>query len=408
MTTTGSKSSGFRLNRPAAAAMALTVLVLVLGLIPAAGGGWARSALRSMRALEPNRTDHERHAAGYYVGLIDGGPEAGRDELALRLLGKPPEWVNFNQVGATRYLPGDFFQFELLPNIHKTVFGAAFTTNAFGLRDRPCTKEKPGGVFRIALLGSSMDMGWGVGTDETYENQIEDWLNAHAAKHGLSRRFEVLNFAVAAYSPLHRLESFERKARAFQPDLVLYAATRLDPRLLEIHLCGLLQNRIDLKYDFLRRAVAEAGIGTADLVLDANGKLKKKEEIKARMRPKLWQIDEDAIAALAEECRASKVPLACLIIPRASESDGPDERAGDVARIRAIAGRHDLPVIDLSASFDDQDPEAIEIAPWDDHPNALGHHLLFLRFGHEVVNAPSVYRLIFGADPGELGVTPKD
>ena len=68
--------------------------------------------------------------------------------------------------------------------------------------------EKPPGTFRIAVLGSSMDMGWGVTYQETYSHLLEDWLNAHAARRGLARRrFEVLNFAVAAYSPLQRLET---------------------------------------------------------------------------------------------------------------------------------------------------------------------------------------------------------
>ena len=47
-----------------------------------------------------------------------------------------------------------------------------------GLRDREYTLEKPPGVFRIAVLGSSIDMGWGVGTEDTYVSLLEDWLNA--------------------------------------------------------------------------------------------------------------------------------------------------------------------------------------------------------------------------------------
>ena len=33
--------------------------------------------------------------------------------------------------------------------------------------------------------------------------------------------------------------TFHRKAKAFQPDMVIYSSTMLDPRLLEIHLSGL-------------------------------------------------------------------------------------------------------------------------------------------------------------------------
>ena len=142
----------------------------------------------------------------------------------------------------------------------RKLFGQPFQTNAQGRRGRTYAVEKPEGVYRIALLGSSMDMGWGIAADETYASRLERWLNAHAARRGLARRFEVINFAVAAYGPLQRLESFRRKAAPFHPDLVIYSATMLDTRLLEIHLCDMFLARVDLRYDFLRKAVAAAGI----------------------------------------------------------------------------------------------------------------------------------------------------
>ena len=37
----------------------------------------------------------------------------------------------------------------------------------------PTPVEKPEGIYRIALLGSSMDMGWGVAAEETYASRLE-------------------------------------------------------------------------------------------------------------------------------------------------------------------------------------------------------------------------------------------
>jgi hypothetical protein len=403
--TIGSKAAAGK-GRELALGIAASAALLVVGLIPAEGRGPIPAALRGAHALELNQADHEKHATGYYVGLIDGD-SPGRDELALALLGKP-QTEEFKDIGAARYLYGDFLQFELLPDVRARAFGRPFTTNAHGMRDRPYALARPPGVFRIALLGSSMDMGWGVTTDETYENQLEDWLNAHAEKRGLTRRFEILNFAMAAYSPLHRLETFERKVRAFEPDLVLYSATRLDTRLLQIHLVGLLQDRIDLKYAFVREGVGRCRIAEADLKLDAEGQLAKKERVKAKLEPQLWPIDEAAFGRLADACRSSGVPLWMVLIPRASESDGPAYRGPDVERIRAIAAHHDVPAIDLMPTYDDHDPSVIEIAPWDDHPNAAGHRLLFLAMGRKIVENSDLYRLIFDADPSELGPIPPE
>ncbi|MBX6316264.1 MAG: SGNH/GDSL hydrolase family protein [Isosphaeraceae bacterium] len=371
----------------------LSVALLVLGLLPMPGGA-ARSAQRSARTPGLNRADHETSAGGYYEAILSGG-DIARGELAMRLLGKPADWVRFLDTDAARHLPGDFLQFELRPNLDLNLYGRPFTTNAYGMRDRPYSQAKPDGIFRIALLGSSIDMGWGVGTDETYENLLEDWLNAHAARRGLARRFEVLNFAVAAYGPLQRLEAFRRKAEAFEPDLVLYSTTMLDMRLLELHLCRLLRGRIAIPDDWLRRAIAEAHFSPTELALDDQGELKAKDVVKAKLRRQLWGMADDALGTLTAACRARGLPLLCLIIPRVGKVDAPEARAPIVARFEAIAARHAVPLIDLSAVFDDRDPAELEIAPWDDHPNALGHKLLFRALAHALVDEAAMYRLLF-------------
>ncbi len=63
-------------------------------------------------------------------------------------------------------------------------------------------------------------------------------------KLGIKRRFEVLNFAVPAYNPMQRYECVPAQAIEFAPDLVLYSATMLDTRLIEIHLCDMFQCRV--------------------------------------------------------------------------------------------------------------------------------------------------------------------
>ena len=45
------------------------------------------------------------------------------------------------------------------------------------------------------------------------------------------------------------------------------------------------------------------------------------------------------------------------------------------------------------------DPATIEIAAWDDHPNALGHKLLFLALAHGVVESSRLYESIFATAP---------
>jgi hypothetical protein len=380
-----------------------TLGLLALGLIPWPGT-WAflSGAIENARSPELNRAEREVDAAGYYEGLIGGddGPQGARGELALRLMGKPSGWVRFSDADVSRLLEGDFLQFELKPNIRRSLFGKPFETNSHGIPGGERTIDKPPGTWRIAALGSSMDMGWGVSNRESYANRLETWLNSHARLQGLDeadppRRFEVLNFAVAAYSPMQRLDSYLRKARPFRPDLVLYSATMLDLRLMEIHLCDLLRSGVDLKYDFLREAVAQARIEAEDLALDENGKLVFKERIKAKLQPFYWSIYDATIRALAEECRADGAALAFVIIPRVGKADAPDARAEPVAHLKAIAAHSGLDVYDLSGTFDRFDPAELEIAAWDDHPNALGHQRLFLGLARAMARDRATYRMLF-------------
>jgi hypothetical protein len=384
---------------------AQTLALLALGLLPVPLG-WlrARSAFESVRSPELNRADRDSSTGGYYEGLIGGGdgPRGTRGELAMVLLGKPTDWARFHASNVTRPLPdGDFLQFELKENLVKHLFGRPFTTNSHGMRDREYDVEKPEGTYRIALLGSSMDMGWGIGTEETYVNLLEEWLNAHAARRGSSRRFQVLNFAVAAYSPLQRLEAFRRKARAFHPDMVIYSATMLDNRLTEIHLCDLFRAHADLCHDFLKKAVADAGLTAEDLRTASEDRLVNKETVKSKLRPFHWTIYDATLGALAVDCRAEGLVLACVIIPRVGKADAPEARAETVARLHGIAAHHAIPLFDLSGTFDGQDPALFEIAAWDDHPNALGHRRLFLALSRRLVNDPAIYQTLFPHAPSD-------
>ncbi|MDR3636818.1 MAG: SGNH/GDSL hydrolase family protein [Isosphaeraceae bacterium] len=388
--------------RSARICFAATLAVLVVGLVPLPSG-WnaARTALDSARLSELSRSEREANVPGYYEGLIGGGngsAQGARSELSLRLLGKPAQWTRDNARDITQHLTGDFLQFELVPNQDKVFLDRPFRTNPQGQRDHPYTREKPSGTFRIAVLGSSMDMGWGVTTEETYVNLLEGWLNEHAAKRGVDRRFEVLNFAVAAYAPLQRLESYRRKAREYQPDMVIYSATLLDLRLTEIHLCDVYSDNVkDLPYEFLRRIVAESGLNDDDLRRDAEGRLFTKERIKQKLRPRYWSIYDGVLGTLAADCRSEGLPLACVIVPRVGSADAPEARAETVARLRGIAAHHALTLFDLSNTFDHVDPSQLEIAAWDDHPNALGHKRLFLALARHLVKDRTLYDTLFPA-----------
>jgi hypothetical protein len=92
-------------------------------------------------------------------------------------------------------------------------------TNAFGLRDRDRTREKPPGVFRILSLGESTTFGDKLEQSESYSYRLEELLNADAS---LGRRVEVWNCGIPSYTTYQSLRWLERDGLGFQPDLVLF------------------------------------------------------------------------------------------------------------------------------------------------------------------------------------------
>jgi len=261
--------------------VAATIAILAFGVIDLPiSWGTVRVLKHAMKSPEIGR-----ESAGYYEGLL-GVPDSEADALKKSLVGEPTDWVHFTDSGVSQMHTDDILLFRLSPNVSRSLFGKTFTTNSLRMRDRPATAEKPADVVRIALLGASMDMGWGVATEETYENRLEDWLNEQAKRNGDPRRFEILNFAVAAYSPTQRLESYRRFARKMKPDIVFYATTMLDARLSEIHLCDLLSYKTDFsRFEHLTRVVAQSDYDPAKLRRDPRGKWIDKNKFKSWLEP---------------------------------------------------------------------------------------------------------------------------
>ena len=104
------------------------------------------------------------------------------------------------------------------PGVRGLTAGALYTANREGFRGRERPREKPENVTRIAILGDSTAMGWGVEDDETYAARLEDRLDDGEQ----SGRIEVLNFAIAGLNSTGVLQRLKDLAIDFRPDVVVY------------------------------------------------------------------------------------------------------------------------------------------------------------------------------------------
>jgi len=90
--------------------------------------------------------------------------------------------------------------------------------NEDGIRGPKCVKEKPPGVFRIAILGDSFTASSQVKFEERFSFILQQELNKCRS---ISKEVEVINFGVDGFGTARAIQMFRHKAVSYQPDLVL-------------------------------------------------------------------------------------------------------------------------------------------------------------------------------------------
>ena len=93
--------------------------------------------------------------------------------------------------------------------------------NSLGYRDVEHTKQKPPGVFRIAVLGDSFTEARQVDIAATFWKRLEAHLQGRPEfSH---HRIEVLNFGIGGYGPTQEFLTLKKHVLDFSPDLVILA-----------------------------------------------------------------------------------------------------------------------------------------------------------------------------------------
>jgi hypothetical protein len=338
------------LFRPWLACIALLVVPLVFP-----SSRWIvalRGATRIESEMELARAD------GYYEELIRSSP----DRRKIQPPERPPGRKLFTEAGLMDEVL-DYRRRVLRPNLDARWNDTTFRTNSLGYRGPEVSRRKPPGTFRVVVLGSSNTMGHGVEDEQTYARLLEGWLLERA---GPGRRVEVINLAVSGDSPTQQLLRLQVEASGLEPDWILSDITALGFSLEEQHLRWVVGKGVEIPFDFVREALGGSHVNANDSPDEAHKKL----------GPFLKPMLDRTIEAWALEARRIGAPLTVVILPRA---DSKTESPGLFQLFRDLADRHGLGRVDLSDTFDRLELDEYRIAPWDYHPNALGHRLIFAR-----------------------------
>jgi hypothetical protein len=196
-----------------------------------------------------------------------------------------------------------------------------------------------------------------------FETLLESRLNNEQTG-GRSAGFEILNFGVAGYSIVQNAIVAERKVPRFSPDALIYLGhVHEQERLLE-QLNRAMRRQTDLQDEFLRTIVHRAGVHAGMAAA----------EIDTRLRPLADEIVAWGFRRLVQSCRTQGITPLWVFLPTPQESHTlSHERVEQMARLARAAG---FVTLSLENVYAGELVAQVQLAPWDNHPNAVGHKLI--------------------------------
>jgi hypothetical protein len=342
----------------AMAAVGITVLA-----VAARPGVTRRLPLETQQVLfglqsgDLNARDAERLQRGYYENLI--GVSALNSRLWEVYAKRPDDWLFIHQTPAGRSTT-DFMEKELVPGAEILWHGKPFRVNRWGMRDKDYERAPAPGTRRIALFGASYTIGSGVADGEVWESLIEDRLNR---EHPVDASpVEVLNFAAPGYVGFQHLLLLDRRALDLAPTaiwIVSYPDEALD---LGNHIERLRFAGVPMPWPYLDSVIQRAGL-TPELP---------REEVRRRLRPFARELFEWTMREIAARARPRGITLGWIYLPatRAARTEDPYPWMEQTAREAGFA------TAELRTVYEGHAMEDIIVAPYDFHPNELGHRII--------------------------------
>jgi hypothetical protein len=351
---------------PSFKAAAMTIAGLFLLLPLGIEGIYSRfetgiaTTLQSLRSGRLSRLDSAKLERGYYENLLQ--VDRFNSPLWEVYMNKPANWLDIES-GALKRFTGGFAQGDLKPSFVFSTSHGTISINRWGMRDKDYERTPGPATFRMALLGPSTVMGWGVGDDATFEALLERRLNEDI-KDAPYTKFEILNFGVPGYQPPQQIVMLD-KALGFGPHAVVYTATGREPSRAASYLVEVVNKRIEIPYPPLRDIVAKAGVVPG---MEEAAALRRLEPYRAEILGFTYR------TIAAETRRHGAVPI-WVFLPQVREGNWQEESPAMFAAAQAAG----FVLIDLSDVFKGKDASALRLAEWDEHPNASGHALVASR-----------------------------
>jgi hypothetical protein len=317
---------------------------------------------------------------GYYEEIAETHVPAGAllAGLALPEAAIPPDYGHYSD--AVRSGDDPLLGNELIPGWSGKLALAPAHFNRLGMRDREgITVPKPAGVRRIALVGSSIIMGFGVEDGEVFKGRLEEMLNAE--RPAGQPRLELLNFGRGRTFSINHLRFIERKVFAFEPDAIYYFAHQDELYSPRQFMAGIVYRLREKKisgypYPFMEEIVRKAGVSDDTPV----------ESLERMFMPYSREVTLGLYRVLVEQCRQRGIKPVWIYLPM----PGIRETPSGADAVVSVAREAGFQVINLADWAGTHGPGEVKLNAADHHPNALGHRLIAERLFAELRKRPEL------------------
>jgi D-alanyl-lipoteichoic acid acyltransferase DltB (MBOAT superfamily) len=298
-----------------------------------------------------------RMRLGYYENLVGGVRQ--NPELLRIYNEQPANWSVWQQ--GTKRATGNMLEYEMMPNIETIFKTKKLTTNRWGMRDRNHDLAALADTYRIALLGASSVFGSGVADEEVFGTVMEGILNNDQTYEDRVE-FEILNFSKFARVALQQVMVLESKVVRFKPDTMMLFVHRNEARRGVETLARVFKDNVDIPYPFIQSVIDRANVDRE----------MSKHEIEKRLLPYADELLAGTYQAIASICRDHGIVPVWVFMPITYERLEDTDIAGHMA----VAEAAGFTVLSLRDVYDEYEADELNVAIWDEHPNAFAHRLI--------------------------------
>lgn len=251
-------------------------------------------------------------------------------------------------------------------NREAELMGVKVETNSKGLRDKEIPYDGEPDGLRIAMVGDSLTMGWGVPYEKLFSTRIEKLYKQNGIE------AEAINLGVGNWNTVQEVQFFLREGYKYNPDIVVlnYFVNDAEPTpkdyeepswlLRNCYSCIFFKGRIDT---LLRTFTTKENWADYYLGLYNGGSSEG------------WKAAKAAIGRLADYCKENNIKLLIAHLPELH--DVQNYRFGSVTElVRQTANENNVPFVDLLPALQYQASEDLWVTPPDPHPNAFANELI--------------------------------